>query len=221
MLERGPLLVGHVLDHKLILPRKPVGMAQRLLGREYPHPRFLWLLDRGHPPSTSLRLADDVDSGQQIIILAALVKQHRNERRKAPLSACPPAIRPGRERARTARSRAASTVVKAESVASEHYHLFMSNPVAEPALLPPADEATVRRHRDELWNLAARHGISDLRFASPGRLVGSVAEDRDALDTADFEIAARALLGAEVGLFSDRVLTKPNVSPDLVAARPL
>ena len=91
----------------------------------------------------------------------------------------------------------------------------------EPVSLPPADEATVRRRGDELRTLAARYGVSDLRFASPGRLVGTVAEDRDALDTADFEIAARALLGAEVALFSDRVLSKPHVSPDLVAAQPL
>lgn len=73
----------------------------------------------------------------------------------------------------------------------------------------------------ELRSLAAQHGISRLRFASPGRLVGHVAADRDALDTADFEIAARSLLGAEVGLFSDRVLDKPHVSPDLVAAQPV
>ncbi len=71
---------------------------------------------------------------------------------------------------------------------------------------------------DELRALAAQHGISDLRFASPGRLVGCVAEDWDALDTADFEIAARALRGADVGLFSDRVLGKSHVSPDLQAA---
>lgn len=95
----------------------------------------------------------------------------------------------------------------------------MSNSALESSLLPPAGEATVRSHRDELWALAARHGISKLRFASPGRLVGHVAEDRDALDTADFEIAARALLGAEVGLFSDRVLGKPNASPDLTSAQ--
>lgn len=60
----------------------------------------------------------------------------------------------------------------------------------------------MRRHGDALRELAARYGISNLRFASPGRIVGTVADDRDALDTADFEIAARALLGAEVGLFS-------------------
>ncbi|MDN5763684.1 MAG: hypothetical protein L0H41_15385 [Microlunatus sp.] len=97
----------------------------------------------------------------------------------------------------------------------------MSSSTAEPTLLPPADEATVRRRGGELSALAAQHGISDLRFASPGRLVGRIAEGRDALDTADFEIAARALLGAEVGLFSDRVLSKQNVSPDLIAAQPV
>lgn len=97
----------------------------------------------------------------------------------------------------------------------------MSSSAVEPPLLPPADEATVRGRVDELRGLAAQHGISELRFASPGRLVGHVAEDRDALDTADFEIAARALLGAEIGLFSDRVLGKPRVSPDLLAAQPV
>lgn len=98
---------------------------------------------------------------------------------------------------------------------------LMSSSATEPSLLPAADEATVRRRGDELRSLAAQHGISDLRFASPGRLVGCVAEDRDALDTADFEIAARALLGADIGLFSDRVLGKSHVSPDLLAAQPV
>ena len=98
---------------------------------------------------------------------------------------------------------------------------LVSSSAVEPPLLPPADEATVRDRGDELRALAVQHGISELRFASPGRLVGHVAEDRDALDTADFEIAARALLGAEIGLFSDRVLGKPHVSPDLLVARPV
>jgi hypothetical protein len=69
--------------------------------------------------------------------------------------------------------------------------------------------------------LAARYGISDLRFASAGKLVGHVAEDRDALDVADFEVAAVELVGAELRLYSDRVLDKRNVSRDLVAVRPL
>lgn len=97
---------------------------------------------------------------------------------------------------------------------------IMSSSAVEPTV-PPADEATVRVRADELRALAAQYGVSDLRFASPGRLVGRVEEDGDALDTADFEIAARALIRAELGLFPDRVLSKPHVSPDLVAARPL
>lgn len=96
----------------------------------------------------------------------------------------------------------------------------MSSAAVEP-LLPPADETVLRAHAEELRALAARYGISDLRFASAGKLVGHVAEDRDALDVADFEVAAVELLGAELRLYSDRVLDKRNVSRDLVAARPL
>lgn len=96
----------------------------------------------------------------------------------------------------------------------------MSSAAVEP-LLPPADKAVLRAHADELRALAARYGISDLRFASPGKLVGHVAEDRDGFDVADFEVAAVELLGAELRLYSDRVLDKRNVSRDLVAARPL
>jgi hypothetical protein len=84
-----------------------------------------------------------------------------------------------------------------------------------------ADEALVHAHADELRALAARYGISDLRFASPGRLVGSVKPDRDLYDVAGFDADASDLLGASVALFSDRVLSKPNVSPDLVAAHAL
>lgn len=97
---------------------------------------------------------------------------------------------------------------------------IVSNPAAEPSL-PPADEATVRGRAEELRALAMQYGISDLRYAAPGRLVGHVDQDKDALDTADFEIAAQSLLGADVGLFPDRVLSHPNVSPDLVAAHPV
>ena len=47
-----------------------------------------------------------------------------------------------------------------------------------------ADEALVRSHGPELALLAAEHGISDLRFASTGRLIGHVADDRDMFDVA-------------------------------------
>jgi hypothetical protein len=93
--------------------------------------------------------------------------------------------------------------------------------LASEASLPPASEAAVRAYGEELQALAAEHGIADLRFASAGRLVGHVAEDRDTFDVIDFEIAAMELLAAEVMLFSDGVLGNRNVSPDLVAATPL
>lgn len=96
----------------------------------------------------------------------------------------------------------------------------MSTTSAEPDL-PPADEALVRAHAGELAELAARHGITQLRYASPGRLVGRVAGDKDLYDVAGFDADAGDLLGASVMLFSDAVLSKPRVSLDLVAARPL
>lgn len=96
----------------------------------------------------------------------------------------------------------------------------MSYPTVEPSL-PPVDETAVRARARELRALAADYGITELRFAPIGRLVGHVAEDRDSLDVADFELAAIRLLGADVHLYSDRVLGKAHVSPDLVAAQPL
>jgi hypothetical protein len=87
--------------------------------------------------------------------------------------------------------------------------------------LPPLDEASARVHAAELADLASLHGITNLRFASPGRLLGHVAADRDLMDIAAFEIAAIDLLHAEVHLYSDGVLGKPHVSPDLLSARPL
>jgi len=96
----------------------------------------------------------------------------------------------------------------------------MNTPATEPSL-PPAAENAVRAHAAQLRTIAAEHGISDLRFASLGRLVGHVAEDKDTPDVADFELAALALLGTDVRLYSDRVLRKPKASPDLVTAQPV
>ncbi|MHB1910938.1 MAG: hypothetical protein ACYCTI_02660 [Acidimicrobiales bacterium] len=91
-----------------------------------------------------------------------------------------------------------------------------------PELTPrPADEALVRAHAEELRSVAQRHGISELRFASAGRLVGKVDQARDLFDVAAFDVEASDVLGAAVMLFSDRVLAKPNVSADLVSARAL
>ena len=97
----------------------------------------------------------------------------------------------------------------------------MSQPLTEPPPLPPATGQQVRSHADELIDLAARHGISGLAFASPGRLRGHVAEGHDLLDVFEFQRAATDLLGAEVVLFSDGALRNEHVSPDLVTATPL
>ncbi|MGH3501378.1 MAG: hypothetical protein ACRDQA_10900 [Nocardioidaceae bacterium] len=89
------------------------------------------------------------------------------------------------------------------------------------AELPLLDEATATAHADDLAALAAEHGITNLRFAAPGRLVGHVAADRDLMDVAAFEMAAVERLRAELHLYSDGVFGKPHVSPDLLSARPL
>jgi hypothetical protein len=97
----------------------------------------------------------------------------------------------------------------------------VSQPLTEPEHLPPATEQQVRVHAAELVGAAARHGITDLAFASPGRLRGHVGEDRDLFDMFEFQREATALIGAEVALYSDGALRNEHVSPDLVAATPL
>ncbi len=94
----------------------------------------------------------------------------------------------------------------------------MSQPLAEPHHLPPATEHQVRAYAADLVALAARHGITDLAFASPGRLRGHVADDRDLFDMFEFQRDATGLLGAEVALYSDGALSNEHVSPDLVTA---
>lgn len=81
-----------------------------------------------------------------------------------------------------------------------------------------ADEPLVRAHAARLADLAKRHGIYELRFASAGRLVGRVDDNRDLLDVAAFEVEAEQLLGATVQLLSGAVVNKPNVSEDLIHA---
>ena len=85
----------------------------------------------------------------------------------------------------------------------------------------PATERQVRSHAAELVELATRHGITVLAFASPGRLRGHLADDRDLFDMFEFQRAAADLLGAEVTVYSDGALRNQHVSPDLVAATPL
>jgi hypothetical protein len=87
--------------------------------------------------------------------------------------------------------------------------------------LPLADEALVRTRWDQLRALATEHGVTDLRYASPGRLVGHVSQDKDLFDMVEFGLAATDLLAARVSMFSDAVLDHPHVSKDLEDARPL
>lgn len=59
---------------------------------------------------------------------------------------------------------------------------------------------------------ASGTGISELRYASPGRLLGRVAPDRHLFDVFAFQREASQLLGAEVELFSEAVLNHEHVS---------
>ena len=86
--------------------------------------------------------------------------------------------------------------------------------------LPPLDEATAREHVAELRALAAEHGITNLRFASPGRLVGTAGSDEE-YQPDEFELAVIDRLHVEVTLIADRVLSKRGVSSDLLTATAL
>jgi hypothetical protein len=89
------------------------------------------------------------------------------------------------------------------------YSGIVSQPLAELPHLPPAAEQQVRSHACQLVSLAARHGITDRAFASPGRLRGHVADDRDLFDMFEFQRAAPervqgAAAACQLGtLFSD------------------
>jgi hypothetical protein len=103
----------------------------------------------------------------------------------------------------------------------DRYTDGVSQPLAEPPHLPPATEQQVRSHASQLVTLAARYGITGLAFASPGRLRGHLADDRDLFDMFEFQRAATDLLGADVTLYSDGALANDHVSPDLATASPL
>lgn len=83
------------------------------------------------------------------------------------------------------------------------------------------DESTARANVAALHRLAAGYGISGLRFASPGRLIGHMHEDRDLTDMALFQRDVEDTLGRHVDFFTDDLIDKPGVSADLLAARPL
>jgi hypothetical protein len=87
--------------------------------------------------------------------------------------------------------------------------------------LPLLDEATAAKLAEPLKAIAARHGITNLRFASEGRLLGHVTGAVGLMDTVKFQIEAAAELDAKFFLISDRVLGNRGVSPDLLTATPL
>jgi hypothetical protein len=97
----------------------------------------------------------------------------------------------------------------------------VSESLTEPEHLPPASEQQVRAHAAELVELAARHGITRLAFASAGRLRGHIGDGRDLFDMFEFQRDATQLLGADVALYSDGALANEHVSADLVTATPL
>lgn len=97
----------------------------------------------------------------------------------------------------------------------------MSSAFSEPYDLPAAAESQVRARAAELIDLAARHGVTALAYASPGRLRGQVDTDHDLFDVFEFQRAATDLLGGSVALYSEGALANANVSPDLQTAAPL
>lgn len=97
----------------------------------------------------------------------------------------------------------------------------MTHALAGAAQPPLLDEPTARANADTLRRIGERHGITSLRFASTGRLVGHFDEDRDMGDMADFTADVEDELCHNTYIISDRVLAKPGVSPDVAAAQPL
>jgi hypothetical protein len=110
---------------------------------------------------------------------------------------------------------------RADGDSAGRYTDRVSQPLGEPPHLPPATEQQVRNHARQLVSLAARHGITDLAFASPGRLRGHVADDRDLFDMFEFQRAATSLLSAEIALHSDGALKNDHVRPGLAGVAAL
>lgn len=103
----------------------------------------------------------------------------------------------------------------------DRYDEGVSQALVEPPPFPPLDETTARANAVALHRLGARHGVSELRFASLGRLIGHLDEDRGMGDMALFQRDVEDLLGAHADFFTDGLLGKPGVSADLLSARPL
>lgn len=97
----------------------------------------------------------------------------------------------------------------------------MSQAVSESREPPLLEEQTARANADTLRRLGGQHGISELRFASPGLLVAHVDDDRDMIDMADFMADVISELDRYAEIIDDVVLTRPDIGDELIAARPL
>lgn len=85
----------------------------------------------------------------------------------------------------------------------------------------PAAAEVLQRRREVVLQLAAEHGLSNVRVAGTGRLLVSVAEDRTYVDLADFDAAVEEALGVAVESLPDGVLANVGHSLDLDSAQPL
>lgn len=87
--------------------------------------------------------------------------------------------------------------------------------------MPEADEAFVRAHREELLALAADMGITDVKVASTGRLVGTVTANTVPLGVYAFSADASSMLERIIRMHASRVVTPESASVDLKEATPL
>jgi hypothetical protein len=79
----------------------------------------------------------------------------------------------------------------------------------------------VRAHRERILELAAAHGMSNLRLSPDGRLLARLEPERTYMDLADFELAIEDATGLTVEVVPDGVLNNSGHPHDLDAARPL
>lgn len=87
--------------------------------------------------------------------------------------------------------------------------------------LPVADERVIRAHAAELIAMAEALGLANLRYASADRIVVTVTDHVEYLGEFRFAERASHMIGHQIRVYTDGVLTNPGVSPDLVAATPL
>jgi hypothetical protein len=97
----------------------------------------------------------------------------------------------------------------------------VSHASIEPSYSTAATESQIRGAAAQLLALAERHGLSQVAFASPGRLRAHVDDDRDLADVVAFQREVSALVRARIDVFSDGALRNRHVSRDLVEAVPI